>query len=77
MSEDEDTGFSQDTAPKNFSDMVQSIGDELPQGTNIRPSDFSDVSVPFCFVCMLHLCNENNLELQGRPDLSDFVIKMP
>jgi chromatin segregation and condensation protein Rec8/ScpA/Scc1 (kleisin family) len=26
------------------------------------------ISVPFCFICLLHLCNEKNLELSQQPD---------
>jgi hypothetical protein len=26
-------------------------------------------------VALLHLCNENNLALQSKPDLSDFTIR--
>ena len=26
---------------------------------------FADVSVPYCFICLLHLCNEKSLKLVG------------
>ena len=34
-----------------------------------------NLSVPLAFVALLHLCNENNLALQSRVDLTDFVIR--
>ena len=34
-----------------------------------------NLSVPLAFVALLHLCNENNLALQTKPDLSDFTIR--
>lgn len=68
-----------------FSEIVQNVRETQLANRSTSTSadailpdaDFSDVSVPFCFICMLHLCNENNLELTGREDLSDFVIHMP
>eukprot|EP00127_Corallochytrium_limacisporum_P004873 Clim_evm17s191 gene=Clim_evmTU17s191 len=39
------------------------------------PSDQSqNLSVPIAFVCLLHLCNEKNLALEGAEDLSGFTI---
>ncbi len=32
------------------------------------------VSVQYCFICVLHLCNENGLSLRGSPDMGDFSI---
>lgn len=37
-------------------------------------SALADVSVPFCFICVLHLSNEKSLQLHGSPDLSDLTI---
>ena len=33
-----------------------------------------EVTLPFYFICLLHLANEKGLELQGQDDLSDFCI---
>lgn len=68
-----------ETAPKtdiNFSDVVSSLNTSKPKANEKKP-DFSEVSVPFCFICMLHLCNEQNLELEGTPDFSDFKVVKP
>lgn len=40
----------------------------------IAPQSSSEVTIPFYFICMLHLANENGLVFQGREDLSDFAI---
>ena len=34
-----------------------------------------NLSVPLAFVALLHLCNENNLALKSRLDLTDFTIR--
>jgi condensin complex subunit 2 len=35
----------------------------------------ANVTVPFYFICLLHLANEKGLELTGAEDLSDFTIR--
>lgn len=32
------------------------------------------VTVPFYFICVLHLANEKGLRLEGREDLRDFSV---
>ena len=59
-----------------FSQMVSSLNTTKPKSTDKKP-DFSEVSVPFCFICMLHICNEQGLELEGTKDFSDFAIVKP
>lgn len=34
----------------------------------------SGVTVPFYFICVLHLANEKGLKLEGRDDLLDFSV---
>ncbi|KAG0047734.1 hypothetical protein BGZ83_007252 [Gryganskiella cystojenkinii] len=34
-----------------------------------------DISVPFCFICLLHLANEKNLSIEGTENLNELVIK--
>lgn len=36
--------------------------------------DDTNVTIPFYFICLLHLANEKGLELEGQDDLSDFQI---
>lgn len=48
-----------------FSSTISEVSSHVP----------ANVTVPFYFICMLHLANEKGLNIQGHPDLSDFVIK--
>ncbi|KAF9349538.1 hypothetical protein BGX34_001753, partial [Mortierella sp. NVP85] len=36
-----------------------------------------EISVPFCFICLLHLANEKNLEIEGSDGLAELVIRQP
>ncbi|KAJ3090462.1 hypothetical protein HK102_003679 [Quaeritorhiza haematococci] len=46
-----------------FTQVIQGLRKFYP------PKKLVDISVPFCFICLLHLANENGLELQ-RVDLA-------
>lgn len=39
-----------------------------------RQEEQSGVTVPFYFICLLHLANEKGLKLEGRDDLLDFSV---
>lgn len=39
------------------------------------PKERKDLSTSFYFICMLHLANENNLNLEGSPDFKDITIR--
>jgi len=41
-----------------------------------QPKALQDVSVSFCFICLLHLANEKELTLQGQEDLKDLRITL-
>ncbi len=41
---------------------------------SLTPKEDSEVTVPFYFICLLHLANEKGLELKGDPNLADFSI---
>ncbi|KAF9157651.1 hypothetical protein DFQ26_008520 [Actinomortierella ambigua] len=34
-----------------------------------------EISVPFCFICLLHLANEKNLSISGNDNLNELIIK--
>jgi condensin complex subunit 2 len=36
----------------------------------------SGVTLPFYFICVLHLANEHGLKLEGNDELTDFTIAM-
>ncbi|KAG1474743.1 hypothetical protein G6F56_000173 [Rhizopus delemar] len=38
------------------------------------PKEMKDISVPYCFICLLHLANEKNLVLTNDENDDDFVL---
>lgn len=63
-----------ESGPRAELKSFQQTMDELP---NAVPSEaLSNVSVPFCFICLLHLANEHNLSLEATTDgLGDFRVR--
>jgi condensin complex subunit 2 len=55
---------------RSFQQTMNNLKDELPE------DELPSVSVPFCFICLLHLCNEQNLGLVADPtgNLGDFQV---
>ncbi|KAI8076555.1 condensin complex subunit 2/barren [Gilbertella persicaria] len=55
-----------------FTDIVHHLKKMYP------PKTMRDISVPFCFICLLHLANEKDLSIQGPihndDDDDDFVL---
>ncbi|CDZ98725.1 Chromosome condensation complex Condensin, subunit H [Phaffia rhodozyma] len=47
------------TQPRVFSTVVSSLQSSYPS------SKFSDISTSYCFICLLHLCNERGLQLEA------------
>ncbi|KNC52500.1 uncharacterized protein AMSG_12130 [Thecamonas trahens ATCC 50062] len=52
-----------------FSSVVADLPSTLPRRV------MQDASVPFAFICLLHLCNEKGLMIEGSPDMTDFVVR--
>ncbi|VEU20858.1 DEKNAAC101751 [Brettanomyces naardenensis] len=52
-----------------FSDVVSQMSDKYEGQAK------KDLSTSFCFICMLHLANENGLMLEGTPDNRDLIIR--
>ena len=42
-----------------FTDIVGGLTKFYPE------KQFQDISVPFCFICLLHLANERNLTIEN------------
>ena len=40
----------------------------------MEPAKLADVSFAYCFICLLHLANENNLEVLGDGDMKDMRV---
>lgn len=56
----------------NFSEIL----DSLPQ--QFSPETLKDISVPYCFICLLHLANEKGLQLkQEKGKLNELIIQLP
>jgi len=56
--------------PLSFQELVRNVPDDCPAG---RPED---VSVHLCFICLLHLANENGLAIKGRPEMDELDISI-
>ena len=52
-----------------FSNVIHTLPELYPENR------LKELSVPFCFICLLHLANEKNLAITGTPDLSDLRVK--
>ncbi len=51
-----------------FSSLIKNLSKSYPSEA------LAEVSVPYCFICLLHLANENNLEIQST-DNKDLIIR--
>ncbi|KAJ1983246.1 hypothetical protein H4R34_001402 [Dimargaris verticillata] len=69
---EEDTPFSHPSdgvqGEQRFSDVIDSLKTVYPERS------IKDISVPFCFICLLHLANEKNLCITSDSALEDLVI---
>ena len=52
-----------------FSSVIHTLPELYPE------SRLKELSVPFCFICLLHLANEKNLSITGTADLSDLRVR--
>ena len=73
--EDEEEDHEQSPGGKelDFNRVIQKFHTQVPKP---KQEMLKDVSVPFCFICLLHLANEHNLVLTDEKtgDLSKLVI---
>jgi len=54
---------------KSFGDLLSDIPKRVPE------ESLSNISVPFCFICLLHLANEKGITLdQEQGNLSELFI---
>ena len=45
--------------------------------TKVPKDQLEEVSFAYCFICLLHLCNERGLETFGTGDLTEMRVKIP
>ena len=60
---------------KGVEKSFQQTINELPQ--SIPPKELSDVSVPYCFICLLHLANEKGFEILPSEQGNDLIVQLP
>ncbi|KAJ2083500.1 hypothetical protein H4R24_000773 [Coemansia sp. RSA 988] len=56
------------TGDQKFSDVVSNLKNVYPR------EKLEELSVSYCFICLLHLANERNLRIEGEESLRDLVI---
>jgi condensin complex subunit 2 len=59
----------QEKSSKTFSSLIKNLSKSYPSEA------LADLSVPYCFICLLHLANENNLEIQQSTENEDLIIR--
>lgn len=65
----EENGPAKDVeGPKSFQTVLETLPGIVPE------SALLEVSVPYCFVCLLHLANEKNLSLTAPSDMNTLII---
>ena len=58
-------GKAGETETMSFQELVCDIANEQKQ---------REVTLPFYFICLLHLANEKTLKIEGSPDMNDLII---
>ena len=58
-----------DKEQQNFSTIIRDVTKMYPE------KKAKDISVPFCFICLLHLANERNLTIRNDESLSELYIE--
>ncbi|KAF9963424.1 hypothetical protein BGZ65_003489 [Modicella reniformis] len=54
-----------------FTEIIGGLSKMYPE------QKLKEISVPFCFICLLHLANEKNLSIEGTEGLTELVIRQP
>ncbi|KAF9209822.1 hypothetical protein BGZ49_000543 [Haplosporangium sp. Z 27] len=67
--EDADEGEDYVKKEQKFTEIIGGLGKMYPE------QKLRDISVPFCFICLLHLANEKNLSIEGTESLSELMIR--
>lgn len=58
-------------APVAFSSAMSTLAQSAPADS------LKDVSVAYCFICLLHLANEKGLAIESQDDLADLSVRHP
>lgn len=65
---DSESQEQQEEEELSFQDVLAGLSEENVVG------NVSDLSVHLCFICVLHLANENGLRITGKPSLDGLNI---
>ena len=57
--------------PVSFQKVVTGLSERLPEDRR------TDVSFAYCFICLLHLANDNNLAIESNTELNDLRVTQP
>ena len=68
-SKTDNTDTSKSSKNTKFSSIINNLSKSYTSET------LADVSVPYCFICLLHLANENNLDIQVADNNKDLIIR--
>ncbi|KAI8620214.1 condensin complex subunit 2/barren [Chytriomyces sp. MP71] len=68
--DDEEEALTPEKPETHFKEVVQNLSTRYPQ------DKIGDISVAFCFICLLHLANEKNLTVVSDMGSNDLTIKM-
>lgn len=68
--EDED-GVEYVKKEQRFTEIIGGLSKMYPE------QKLKEISVPFCFICLLHLANEKNLSIEGSENLAELVVRQP
>ena len=52
-----------DTSAKTFTSVISKLPDSYNTDKDIP--ELGDITIPYCFICLLHLANEHSLQLEG------------
>ncbi|KAF9392770.1 hypothetical protein CPB97_010146 [Podila verticillata] len=67
--EDEEDYIDYVKKEQKFTEVIGGLSKVYPE------QKLREISVPFCFICLLHLANEKNLSIVGSEDLAELTIK--
>ena len=61
-----------DTSTKTFTSIISKLPDSYSSEKDT--SELGDITIPYCFICLLHLANEHSLQLEGNGLIGDLRI---
>jgi len=69
-----DTIWKEISLKKDKNTLTEVVKNTQQKTINNNNNNNNNVSIPFYFICLLHLANEHNLEITGNNELSDLMV---